>query len=142
MFYKAQVVSFYGPCMIDFSEPELHVYTEKWIRKVLFSNDTIGSIEAAEEWTADQIDWPNKAAGQRKMIPNTGYEILQGKGRVSGRIIGGCSGPMQLMKGTELFPKPEDWKDGIIFYEGVIPYGMELAGVHTLSRVLKKADFH
>jgi muramoyltetrapeptide carboxypeptidase LdcA involved in peptidoglycan recycling len=39
---------------------------------------------------------------------------------------------MQLIKGTELWPTPGDWEGSIVFIEGVLPYGMELAGVHTL----------
>jgi muramoyltetrapeptide carboxypeptidase LdcA involved in peptidoglycan recycling len=132
MFYKAEVVSFYGPCVFNFSERTFNHYSMKWIKKVLFSSDIIGTIEPAPMWTSEQIDWNNGNAEDRKLIPSTGYEILQGSGKVVGQIIGGCSGPMQLMKGTELFPKSEDWENGIIFYEGVIPYDIELAGIHTL----------
>jgi muramoyltetrapeptide carboxypeptidase LdcA involved in peptidoglycan recycling len=66
------------------------------------------------------------------MTPNSGYEILQGNGKVSGYTMVVCTGPSQLMKGTSLFPKEEDWENSIIFIEGILPYGLELAGIHTL----------
>lgn len=134
MFYKAGVVSFYGPNVLTtLSEPGiLHDYTAKWIKKVLFSDEVIGTIEPAESWTSEPIDWSSTIEKEREMTPGKGYDILQGSGKVSGRIVGGCTGPMQLMMGTCLFPKAEDWENSIIFIEGVLPYSLELAGLHML----------
>jgi muramoyltetrapeptide carboxypeptidase LdcA involved in peptidoglycan recycling len=134
MFQKANVVSFYGPNVLTtLSEPvELHDYTKKWLKKVLFSTEPIGSIEPAPEWTSEAIDWSSRTEMRRKMNPSDGYQVLQGKGKVSGRLVGGCSGPMQLMMGTSLWPESSYWTDSIIFIEGILPYGMELAALHTL----------
>jgi len=143
IFYKAGVISFYGPNVLtSLSEPiMLHDYTAKWIKKVLFCDEIIGPIEAAASWTAEPIDWSSTIEKKREMTPNSGYEILQGSGKVTGSIVGGCTGPMQLMKGTCLFPKVEDWENSIIFLEGVIPYGVELAGIHMLRSLAATGMF-
>ena len=124
MFYKAGVMSFYGPNVLTtLSEPvKLHDYTTKWIKKVLFCDEVIGQIDSAPCWTAEAIDWSSTIEKQREMTPNSGYEILQGSGKVTGHIVGGCTGPLQLMKGTCLFPSAKAWENSIIFLEGIIPF--------------------
>lgn len=143
MFTRAGVVSFYGPNVITtLSEPvRLHDYTAKWLKKVLFCDDVIGEIEPAESCTKEHRDWSSRDDHLRSMTPNEGYEILQGNGKVSGCIIGGCMGPLNLMLGTELFPKKEDWKDKIIFLEGVIGYNNKLAGIHGLRALAATGMF-
>ena len=134
MFQKAGVVSFYGPDVLtSLSEPvRLHDYTAKWIRKVLFRDEIIGPVDPADSWTAEPRVWSSAVEAARKMTPNRGYEILQGTGTVSGILRGGCTGPMQQMKSTKLWPELQEWEDSIIFLEGLTPYGLELAGLHML----------
>ena len=120
MFTYAGVSSFYGFCFLTpLAQPgSLDLYTENAIRKVLFSSDPIGEIKPSEKWRPiaygeEPIEWHD----------NYGYEVLQGKGKVSGRLLGGCGEPMRQMLGTYVFPSAEMWRDAIIFMECGNPYG-------------------
>lgn len=118
---KAGLTSFYGPAiMLDFAENvEMHDYTIEYVKRTLFSNEPIGKIEPAKEWTSELLDWaiPEYRNRKRKMNPNHGPEVLQGSGKVSGRLIGGCIEVLEFMKGTELWPEPYIWEDSILFFE-------------------------
>lgn len=132
MFTYAGVSSFYGPSLLTpIAQPaELDAYTARWMKKVLFSTDPIGSVEPCKRWTT--IEWGTPAADEIVWTKNTGYEILQGSGRATGRLLGGSGGPMQQIMGTCLFPKAEQWRDSIIFMEIGSPYGLPLAGLHSI----------
>ncbi|NCU16649.1 S66 family peptidase [Pallidibacillus pasinlerensis] len=118
---KAGLSSFYGPAiMLDFAENvAMHDYTIKYVKRTLFSDEPIGKIEPAKEWTSELLDWaiPEYRNRKRKMNPNHGPEVLQGSGIVSGKLIGGCIEVLEFMKGTELWPEPRTWDDSILFFE-------------------------
>lgn len=123
MFTYAGVSSFYGPNLLTpIAQPaELDPYTEKWLRKVLFTNEPIGQIEPCPAWTG--IEWTKTKASDIQWHKNPGYELLQGKGKVSGRLLGGCGGPLRQIMGSPVFPTVEMWKDSILFLEFLAPYG-------------------
>lgn len=130
MFTYAGVSSFYGANVLSsIAQPDgLDAYTEKWIRKVLFSGSCIGEVEPEDKQAEIQWDKTKKS----EWVTNTGYELLQGKGRVTGRLLGGCCGSMQQIMGTEIFPDQELWKDSILFMDIGTPYGGETATLHQL----------
>lgn len=122
MMYKAGLISFYGPSILaEFAENvEMHEYTVKSIKTTLFSpSDTI-NIFPSQEWTSDFLDWSNS---DNQKIRRTlysdkrGFEILQGKGITQGQLLGGCLGVFKMMIGTDIWPKPDDWKGKILFLE-------------------------
>lgn len=118
--HKAGISSFYGPAVLmDFAENvEMHAYTVDALKRTLFSNDVIGEVKPAIEWTSERLEWiiENKNK-QRQMNPNKGYEVLQGTGIVQGRLIGGCIEVLEFAKGTSLWPEESYWKDSILFFE-------------------------
>ncbi|WP_432407688.1 S66 family peptidase [Wukongibacter sp. M2B1] len=122
MCYKAGLTSFYGPSVLaEFAENvEMHDYTIKWIRKVLFDDIGIGKIESSEYWTSEYLAWNKKENSNIRRSLNSekrGYEILQGKGKTKGKLIGGCIEVVDWLRGTELWPKLKDWEDKILFLE-------------------------
>ncbi len=131
IFTHAGVASFYGPSLLTpIAQPvALDEYTKHWIEKVLFSDEPIGLIPPCEEWTP--IEWYKTKLEEIIWTKNIGYEVFQGKGKVKGRLIGGCGEPLRQMMGTSVFPTAEMWKDSIIFLECPAPYG-KLSGLHTL----------
>lgn len=131
MFTYAGVSSFYGPSLLTpIAQPvELDEYTIRWMKKVLFSSEVIGNIPACEKHTP--IDWVKTKREDIIWTENTGYEVFQGKGKVTGRLIGGCGGPLRQMMGTCVFPTPDMWRDSIIFLECPSPYG-GISGLHEL----------
>lgn len=118
--HKAGISSIYGPTiLVDFAENvAMDPYTVEYIRKTLFRSEPIGCIRPAGHWTSEYLPWliENKNIA-RKYMPNTGYELLQGKGCVTGRLIGGCVEVFDILRGTELFPKMEDFENAILFLE-------------------------
>jgi muramoyltetrapeptide carboxypeptidase LdcA involved in peptidoglycan recycling len=85
---------------------------------VLFDSSIIGSIAPASGWTSEYLPWEegNKHI-KRELQPHTGYELLQGKGIARGCLIGGCIEVLEMLKGTELWPDKDEWKDTILFFE-------------------------
>jgi muramoyltetrapeptide carboxypeptidase LdcA involved in peptidoglycan recycling len=121
MCYKAGLTSFYGPCVLDsFAENvEMHDYTVKWIKKVLFSSEKIGDIEKSDYWTSEYLEWTNPENNniKRKVHDNKEYELLQGIGKVRGKLIGGCIEVLEMIKATNIWPDINEWEDKILFLE-------------------------
>lgn len=117
---KAGISSFYGASILaEFAENvQMLDYTKRWVKKTLFDNTTIGKIEPSTVWTSEYLPWEEKNRSiQRTVQNNTGYELLQGQGKVQGRLIGGCMEVMEMLKGTEVWLDLNAWKDGILFFE-------------------------
>lgn len=121
MCYKAGLVSFYGPSVLgEFAENiSMHDYTKKWIDKVLFQSEIIGKVEPSDKWTSEHLEWGEEKNNsiKRKMEKNSGYELLQGEGKVQGKLIGGCIEVLEVIKGTELWPGLNEWENAILFLE-------------------------
>lgn len=118
--HKAGISSFYGPAILtDFAENvEMDSYTIDMLKRILFSDDVIGKIKPALKWTSERLEWHERNKNRRrKMLPNQGYEVLQGSGVVQGRLIGGCIEVLEFAKGTEIWPEQKHWKDSILFFE-------------------------
>ncbi len=121
MCYKAGLVSFYGPSILcEFAENgAMHGYTLKYLKKALFEHAPMGLVEPCTEWTNEYLEWsnPENFTIQRKMKPNSGYEVLQGVGVHSGVLLGGCIEVLEFMKETILWPDLEEWKGKLLFLE-------------------------
>jgi muramoyltetrapeptide carboxypeptidase LdcA involved in peptidoglycan recycling len=122
MMYKAGVTSYYGPAvMCEFAENyEMHEYTKKYIKEVLFDNKENITITSSPEWTSEFLDWCHAEydSQKRKMVKDShGYEIIQGKGTFEGELLGGCFDVFPMMIGTDIWPKKEEWKNKILFLE-------------------------
>ncbi|ARD47068.1 S66 peptidase family protein [Sporosarcina sp. P33] len=118
--HKAGLSSFYGPAILtDFAENvEMNPYTIEMVNRTFFSNEKIGDIQPAEEWTSERLEWVESNKNiRRTMNQNKGYELLQGSGVVQGRLIGGCMEVLEFAKGTELWPDTKYWDNSILFFE-------------------------
>ncbi|MGE5632278.1 MAG: S66 family peptidase [Caulobacteraceae bacterium] len=120
MCFKAGLSSFYGPSILaEFAENvEMFDYTKHWVDRVLFNNSVIGKIEPSPIWASEHLPWEEKNKGiKRSVQQNAGYELLQGKGKVRGRLIGGCIEVLEMMKSTILWPDDANWDNTILFFE-------------------------
>lgn len=117
---KAGISSFYGPSILaEFAENvEMFEFTTHFINKVLFSNEVIGEIKPSDIWTSEYLAWDqcNKNI-KRNVFKSEGYEVLQGKGKATGHLVGGCIEVLEMTKGTELWPDKGIWNDAILFLE-------------------------
>ena len=114
---KAGIASFYGAHVLnDFAEPgKMHDYTAGIIRKMLFSNETVGEIAPMPEYSQGDVSWTDPSA-RRTYTPDWGYECLQG-GVARGTLIGGCFEVFPDFEGNELDPPSEAFDGSILFYE-------------------------
>lgn len=106
------IVSYYGGTLLsDVATPGfLPEYTERYLRDALFE-DALGTLEPAEEWTDDPIDWANDDYAE--MTP----EFEKNPGRrwdaphadtVQGRLWGGCLTILHgLLAGDRAVPNPD-----------------------------------
>lgn len=121
MMYKAGLVSYYGPSLMsDFAEyVEMYDYTENAVKDLLFNAEEKYEIKKCNYWTNEFIPWSeeniNKA--KQKIEDLKGYEVIQGKGKVEGKLLGGCLDALPMYNGTEIWPSKEEWKDKILFLE-------------------------
>ena len=92
MMNKAGLISFYGPSvMCEFGEyVKMFDYTKE-----------------AE----------NKNIEKTLIKEEHGYEVLQGTGKITGQILGGCIDVFPMIIGTTIWPKQEEWKDKILLIE-------------------------
>ena len=117
--YKCGLSTFYGDNLLTqiADQAGWHEYSKKWFIKTLFDSSILGKIEPADEWTFEPSDnfYPEKI---RNYYPSGGYEIIQGQGRIAGRLIGGHTGIMEL-EDTAIEPMLEDYEDAILFVEDI-----------------------
>lgn len=120
-FLKAGVSSVYGPAfMTTFAENGgIFKYAADSLRKILFEASPAGEIKPAPEWTDEHPDWgiAENQNKKRKRIGNKGYRFLQGKETARGQLIGGCLEVLEMIKGTPVWPEPEQWQDSILFLD-------------------------
>ena len=74
----------------------------------------------------DFISWDEKNIHKYKKLKPVhiqnihkkyGYEVLQGEGKVEGRLLGGCLDVFMMFVGTKIWPDIKKWKDAILFVE-------------------------
>ncbi len=121
MMYKAGVTSFYGPCLLcDFSQyVSMYDYTIDAIKNIFFDANPNYEIKKCDYWTNEHIEWDIKNINKQKekLLDSKGYEILQGSGKVQGKLLGGCIELLDMINGTKIWPSLDEWKDKILFIE-------------------------
>lgn len=121
MMQKAGVVSFYGPAILSgFAENvAMHEYTKKSIIDNLFKVNSQLSIKPSKYWTSERIEWTEENSNIKRNLTEDkhGYEVLQGKGKVKGKLLGGCIELFLMMNGTSIWPSLDEWKEKILFLE-------------------------
>jgi muramoyltetrapeptide carboxypeptidase LdcA involved in peptidoglycan recycling len=117
MCQKAGLATFYGANLLpNFGDPQgLHPYTKHWFEKALFHAEPLGTITDAYEYTADLIDYTNKA--QQRQYHPAKVECIQGSGKVTGRLYGGHTGLMDMPDDLLWFLKEPNL---ILFFEDIV----------------------
>ena len=120
--FKAGVVSFHGPSiMANFAENGgMFAYMVSSVRRTLFSSASVGVVEPNPGgWTAEELDWavPENQERRRRLNPHEGWRFLQGDEVARGRLVGGCLEVLEFLRGTDLWPGEDAWRDAILFLE-------------------------
>ncbi len=121
MMNKAGLISFYGPSvMCEFGEyVKMFDYTKEAVKNILFKDSKKLEIKSCPTWSKDFIPWKeeNKNIEKTLIKEEHGYEVLQGSGKITGQILGGCIDVFPMIIGTAIWPKQEEWKDKILLIE-------------------------
>lgn len=123
MMYKAGVISYYGASIMNnFAEyVKINDYTKDAIENILFNPQKRYEIKHSSicSYDKDKVWWkPENANTPRKFYKDKyGYEILQGKGNVKGKLLGGCADVFIQIMGTKIWPSLKEWKGKILFIE-------------------------
>ena len=121
LLHAAGVVSFYGPSvMCEFGEyGGMFDYCRQAVQDVLFTGFDRYEVPHSPTWTDTFIPWAEENMDKTyEMAADTrGYEVLNGSGRASGPIFGGCLELFTMLNGTKIWPKLEDWRGSLLLLE-------------------------
>ena len=122
MMHKAGLVSYYGlSLMCDLAEyVSINEYTRAMMEQTIFDPQPRLDVPCSEfcAFEKEKVRWSEENVHiPRPRRKNTGYEILQGSGRVQGELLGGCLDVFVELFGTELWPKPEEWSGKLLLLE-------------------------
>ncbi len=120
--FAAGVASFYGPSILaGFAENcGMFPYTTTEISRMLFSTEPPGQLErSAEGWTVEHLEWsvPENQNIRRKLQPSEPWRWLQGDQITQGHLVGGCLEVIDWLRGTNIWPSPEQWDGALLFLE-------------------------
>ncbi len=139
MFYKLGLCTFYGPAfLVDFAELDSNMlpYTKNAI-DYLFNPKNNYEITSSEVWYNEREDYSAKAVGTPRICNKEmrGYDLIKGRGKVQGELLGGCIDSFGLLLGLresddtnekeakeiaeqyKLLPTAEEFANKIMFFE-------------------------
>lgn len=122
MMHKAGLVSYYGlSLMNNLAEyVEINPYTKEAFEKTLIDPVDVLDIHCSEycSYECDKVWWGTEHMNEETpKFPNTGYQVLQGRGKVSGELLGGCMDVFPELLGTELWPSLDEWRGKLMLIE-------------------------
>jgi len=121
VFYnQAGLVTFHGPSvMAGFAQMESFPGAADHVRSVLFEPAPEYSYAAFGSWVDSCREWGEiaNAGAVGEWRPHDGWRWLQGSGRATGRLFGGCGEVLEMLKGTRFWPEPSFWDGRILFLE-------------------------
>lgn len=122
MMHRAGLVSYYGlSVMCDLAEyVSINEYSRDLMDRTIFRPQPRLEIPCSEfcAFEKEKVMWAEENMHlPRPRRKNTGYEILQGSGKVEGELLGGCLDVFVELMGTEVWPKPEEWAGKLLLLE-------------------------
>lgn len=122
MMNKAGLVSYYGlSVMSNWAEyVKINEYTRTAMENMLFyPTETMDILPSGFcSYDPDQVWWSEENIHiSTPCYPNSGYEILQGAGKVRGQLLGGCIDVFTQIYGTSLWPSVEEWQGKLLLIE-------------------------
>lgn len=118
--YQLGLSTFYGPNLLTTvaEAGDWHTYSKEWFQKVFFQEEVIGEIPPSADWSYDVHDYTNPQHMRQYRI-NEGYERIQGKGVVRGRLFGGHGGLMEYDSESSIVLSKADFTNTILFFEDI-----------------------
>ncbi len=134
MLNKLGLNTYYGPCfLVDLAEldNEMLPYTKYYFEKLFMEEDCF-EIKSSDIWYTDRTNFGEEEIGKpRKQNKEThGFEVLNGKGKVTGKLFGGCiesfydayvgeryGNENEIYEKYNLLPTIDEWKEKVLFLE-------------------------
>ena len=114
------LVTFNGPAIMSgFSQADKFPdQFRSHVREMLFEPQTKHQYTGYKQYSQGYQDWSKPQTKKLKSRKNSKcWNWLQGDEVVQGKLFGGCMDVLEFMKGTEFWPKPNYWKEKILFLE-------------------------
>ncbi|MDA3850253.1 MAG: LD-carboxypeptidase [Spirochaetaceae bacterium] len=115
------LVTFNGPSIMAGFSQFLSFTKEyrRYIEDYLFSPKENSIIPEFSSYSDGYPDWINKKniGKVNSLKKNDGVHFIQGSGKCSGQLFGGCIDVLEMMKGTAFWPTKDFWKNKILFLE-------------------------
>lgn len=134
MFSKIGLETFYGPCfLVDLAEldKEMLPYTKDTFNK-FFMDEEKYEITSSPIWYCDRNSYGEEQLGtpRKSMKEEHGYEVINGCGKVTGKLYGGCIDSLydiytserygnenEVYKKYDILPTLDEWKEKLLFVE-------------------------
>lgn len=123
--------TYYGPCYLcDIAEleDEMLPYTKEWFE--IFLGKAKKEIKSSEVWYKERTSFAPADVGtpRQKVEETKGFEVIQGKGKKTGKLFGGCiesiyelafgaADRREICEKYKLLPVNEEYKGKILFLE-------------------------
>jgi muramoyltetrapeptide carboxypeptidase LdcA involved in peptidoglycan recycling len=114
-------VTFHGPSiMAGFSQMEsLPKQFQSHVREMLFDPKSRYQYQAYDAYSDGYPEWgiEENLGKVHEPKPAEGWRFLQGSGRVTGELFGGCIEVLEFLNGTQFWPPTDFWAGKILFFE-------------------------
>jgi muramoyltetrapeptide carboxypeptidase LdcA involved in peptidoglycan recycling len=92
---------------------------QKYIRDYLLSSKENVLLPEFSQFSDGYASWgdKNNVGKLNEFKENDGLHFIQGNGKSSGKLFGGCIEVLEMMKGTDYWPHKEFWNKKILFLE-------------------------
>ena len=123
MMRKAGLISYYGASVMNNWAEYIKIndYTMDALKSIIFEPKEKYEIKSSAVYSLDpdKVYWKEENVNKPRKYyeEKIGYEILQGKGKVQGELIGGCADTFIYLIGTPLWPSVDDFKNKILLLE-------------------------
>ena len=112
MLNRLGLSTFYGPCLlVDIAEldKEMLPYTKEYFKKFFINEDSF-EIESSPVWYSDRESFGEEELGKPRISHKEehGYEVLNGRGIVNGKLYGGCIESIYDMFTGERYPEEKE----------------------------------
>lgn len=118
--YKLGLMSYYGDNLLTVVAEQngWHDYSRESFIKTFFCNKRIGRIEPAKEWSHSKNNHTNPMY-RKQYMQSFDYEVIQGDGQVTGRLIGGHGDLLEIGKDAAIKLVEKDFEGAILFFEDI-----------------------
>ncbi len=114
-------ITFNGPSiMAGFSQMEnLSEDFKKHVRDMLFEPTETYEFKQYDSYSDGYLDWskPENLGKAKESKKCDGWRFIQGSGKVTGELFGGCIEVLEFLKGTDYWPEKDFWNNKILFFE-------------------------